>query len=361
MMKRLQPIAVAAIGGLLALTAVTSTAANADPLGDAHAQARQLQAQVAHLQLQVEIASEQFDGAQAHLAELVTEQAQATHVATAARATANSARAVADSRARALYMSGGTIGLYASVLSGQNPSQLLAGLHSVQAISSAGTQALLTVAASEKTAEAADAEVATLRTQQDALTAQAANASATVENALAEQEQALADTNAEVITLEAQLAAQLAAQQKAQDAHTLAVARQAAAAVGLLTGNPSRLALTVIAAAGSQLGKPYVFGGSGPDTWDCSGLTQWAFSRAGVVLPRTAADQYAAIPTKIGLGILEPGDLLFWATDTTDPTTIHHVAIYVGGGMMLAAPHAGANVQVQPVYLDGYFGAARVG
>ena len=353
--------ALAAIGGLLALTTVTGTAASADPLGDAHAQARQLQAQVSHLQLQVEVASEKYDGAQTHLAELVTEQAQAAHVAADARATADNARAVADSRARALYMSGGTIGLYASVLSGQNPNQLLAGLHSVQAISDADNHALLTVASSEKTAEAADAEVASLRTQQDVLTAEAANASATVQNALAEQQQALADTNSEVITLEAQLAAELAAQQKAQDARTLAVARQAAAAVGLLTGNPSRLALTVIAAAGSQLGKPYVFGGSGPDSWDCSGLTQWAFSRAGVVLPRTAADQYAAIPTKIGLGTLEPGDLLFWATDITDPTTIHHVAIYVGDGMMVAAPHAGTNVQVQPVYLDGYIGAARVG
>jgi cell wall-associated NlpC family hydrolase len=360
-MRRCRPAAFAVVGCLLALTTLTSTAASADPLGDAHAQARVLQAQVQHLQLQVEVASEKFDGAQAHLAELVTEQAQATRVATAARAAADSAHATADSSARALYMSGGTMGLYASVLSGQNPSRLLDGLHSVQAVSDADTHALLTVASSEKVAEAADAEVAALRTRQDVLTAQAANASATVENALAEQQQTLADTNAQVVTLEAQFEAQQEAQQAAQDAQTLALAQQAAAAVGLLAGNPSRFALTVIAAAETQLGKPYVFGGSGPDSWDCSGLTQWAFSRAGVVLPRTAADQYAAIPDKIALGTLEPGDLLFWATDTSDPTTIHHVAIYVGGGMMLAAPHTGANVQIQPVYLDGYIGAARIG
>jgi peptidoglycan DL-endopeptidase CwlO len=360
-MRRYRPAALAAVGCLLALTTLASTAASADPLGDADAQARVLQAQVAHLQLQVEVASEKFDGAQAHLAELVTEQAQATRVATAARAAADSARAIADSSARALYMSGGTMGLYASVISGQDPTRLLDGLHSVQAVSDADTHALLTVASSEKTAEAADAEVAALRTRQDLLTAQAASATTTVENALAEQQQTLADTNAQVVTLEAQFAAQVEAQQEAQDAQTLALARQAAAAVGLIAGNPSRLALTVIAAAGKQLGKPYVFGGSGPDSWDCSGLTQWAFGQAGIVLPRTAADQYAAIPDKIALGTLEPGDLLFWATDTSDPTTIHHVAIYVGGGMMLAAPHTGANVQVQPVYLDGYIGAARVG
>ena len=90
-------------------------------------------------------------------------------------------------------------------------------------------------------------------------------------------------------------------------------------------------------------------------------MTQWAFRQAGVVLPRTAAQQYAAVGAKISLGQLRPGDLLFWATDTNDPSTIHHVAIYVGGGMMLAAPHTGTVVQIEPVYLDGYIGAVRIG
>jgi peptidoglycan DL-endopeptidase CwlO len=360
-MKRHRPAVLVTVGCLMALTTLTGTAASANPLGDAHAQARALQAQVEHLQLQVEVASEKFDGAQANLAQLVIEQEQATRVATSARSAAAAARATADSSARALYMSGGTMGLYASVISGQDPTRLLDGLHSVQVVSNANTNALLAVNASMQTADAADASVAALRTRQDVLTAQAANASADVANALAEQQQTLADANAQVVALEAQFAAQQEAEAEARDAQTLALAQQAAAAVGLVAGNPSRFALTVIAAAETQLGKPYVFGGSGPDSWDCSGLTQWAFRHAGVVLPRTAADQYAAIATKVALGTLEPGDLLFWATDTLDPTTIHHVAIYVGGGMMLAAPHTGVNVQIQPVYLDGYFGAARVG
>jgi cell wall-associated NlpC family hydrolase len=80
-----------------------------------------------------------------------------------------------------------------------------------------------------------------------------------------------------------------------------------------------------------------------------------------VYLPRTAAEQYLAVPTKVPLGELEPGDLLFWATDLSNPATIHHVAIYVGNGQMLAAPHTGTTVRIQPVYLDGYFGAVRPG
>ena len=56
---------------------------------------------------------------------------------------------------------------------------------------------------------------------------------------------------------------------------------------------------------------------------------------------------------------LQPGDLLFWATNTADPASIHHVALYIGGGYMIEAPHTGAVVHVTPVYLDGYFGATR--
>jgi peptidoglycan DL-endopeptidase CwlO len=337
-------------------------AANADPLSDAEEQARQLQAQVSKLELEVEIASERYDGAQAALVQLVISQEQATRAATAATEAADHARAVADTTTRALYTSGGITGLYASVLSGQNPAQLQAGLHSVQVVSDADTDALATVGTAVQAATAANAKVASLRTKQDELTAQAASATADAQNALAQEQAALQGAKAQVVTLEQQFQAQVAAEKAARDAQTLLAAQRAAAAVGLVnTAGVSRIALVAIAAAQTQLGKPYMYGAAGPDSWDCSGLTQWAFAQAGVLIPRTAADQYAAIPTKVPLGEIEPGDLLFWATDTSDPTTIHHVAIYVGNGMMLAAPHTGTNVSVEPVYLDGYIGAARVG
>lgn len=337
-------------------------AALADPLSDAETQARQLQAEVSKLELQVEEASERYDGAQAALVQLVITQEQATRAATAATEAAEHARAVADTTTRALYMSGGITGLYASVLSGQNPGQLQAGLHSVQVVSDADNDALATVGATLQTAAAANAEVNSVRTQQDELTAQAASATTDAQNALAQEQAALQGAKSQVVTLEQQFQAQVAAANAARDAATLRAAQQAAAAVGLTsTAGISRLALLAIEAAQTQIGKPYMYGAAGPDSWDCSGLTQWAFAHAGVLIPRTAADQYAAIPDKVALGQIQPGDLLFWATDITDPTTIHHVAIYVGNGLMLAAPHTGTNVQVEPVYLDGYIGAVRVG
>jgi cell wall-associated NlpC family hydrolase len=71
-----------------------------------------------------------------------------------------------------------------------------------------------------------------------------------------------------------------------------------------------------------------------------------------------AADQYNAGPHP-SLAALEPGDLLFWATDVTNPATIHHVTMYLGNGMMIAAPHTGTVVQIQPVYMPGFIGATR--
>jgi cell wall-associated NlpC family hydrolase len=361
-MAAMATVATASSNSNLPATPALTLAARADPLSDAETQARQLQIEVSRLQLQVEQASERYDGAQAALVQLVITQEQATRAATAATEAADHARAVADTTTRALYMSGGITGLYASVLTGQNPGQLQTGLHSVQVVSDADTDALATVGTALHAAAAANSQVASLRTKQDELTAQAATATTDAQNALAEEQAALQGAKAQVVTLEQQFQAQVAAENAARDAATLAAARRAAAAVGLVnTGGVSRIALFAIQAAQTQLGKPYMYGGAGPDSWDCSGLTQWAFAQAGVLIPRTAADQYAAIPDKVALGQLAPGDLLFWATNTSDPTTIHHVAIYVGNGLMLAAPHTGANVQVQPVYLDGYIGAVRVG
>jgi cell wall-associated NlpC family hydrolase len=113
----------------------------------------------------------------------------------------------------------------------------------------------------------------------------------------------------------------------------------------------------------AQLGKPYQWGGAGPASWDCSGLVMVAYAQVGVPLEHNAAAQYAetdkaALPLD-GTANLEPGDLLFWAYDTSDPTTIHHVAIYVGDGEVVDAPHTGTVVQVQPWWPEGFFGATR--
>jgi cell wall-associated NlpC family hydrolase len=124
--------------------------------------------------------------------------------------------------------------------------------------------------------------------------------------------------------------------------------------VGLpVGGNLARL-WTFLAA---QLGKPYQWGATGPDSWDCSGLMMVAWEQVGLRLPRTAADQYAYTQAAaVPLTALQPGDLVFWGPSAP---AIEHVAIYVGNGQILDAPDTGSTVQVQQIWTDGLFGATR--
>lgn len=100
-----------------------------------------------------------------------------------------------------------------------------------------------------------------------------------------------------------------------------------------------------LAFAESQMGKPYQWGGAGPATYDCSGLTMVAWGKAGVYMPHSAQDQYD-MTARVPLGDLQPGDLVFFGT----PTDVYHVGMYVGGGNMVDAPETGQDVMIQPIY-----------
>ena len=118
---------------------------------------------------------------------------------------------------------------------------------------------------------------------------------------------------------------------------------------GASSANGSGAAAVAIAYARSQIGKPYVWGGTGPNGWDCSGLTQAAYGAAGVRLPRVTQQQVFS-GTAVTRANLAPGDLVF-----PDPG---HVGIYTGGGMFVEAPHTGLNVREIPVY--GVWRARRI-
>ena len=108
-----------------------------------------------------------------------------------------------------------------------------------------------------------------------------------------------------------------------------------------------------------QLGKPYQWGGTGPDSYDCSGLTMDAWAQAGVQLLHYTGYQWEEGP-HVPLNELQRGDLLFYATSTADPSTIHHVGIYIGDGMMVDAPYTGAFVRIDSMYQPGgLIGAVR--
>jgi peptidoglycan DL-endopeptidase CwlO len=103
-----------------------------------------------------------------------------------------------------------------------------------------------------------------------------------------------------------------------------------------------------------ELGKPYVYGAAGPDSFDCSGLTMYVWAKAGAGLPHSAAGQWDDT-VRVPMGAIQPGDLVFFYQP------VDHVGIYVGGGEMIVAPHTGTDVKYESIYEPGLDGAGRVG
>ncbi|KOV71200.1 hypothetical protein ADK64_00890 [Streptomyces sp. MMG1121] len=145
----------------------------------------------------------------------------------------------------------------------------------------------------------------------------------------------LADAQKLLNTLTAKEKQQLAAEQQRAD-------RSSTERVDLGNTPPaSGRAAAAFAAAQSQIGKPYVYGATGTASYDCSGLTSWAYAQAGVSIPRTS-EQQATIGTRISsVNDLQVGDLVFFYGD------IHHVGLYAGNGQVLHAPHTGAVVRYE--------------
>ncbi|HEU5034658.1 MAG TPA: NlpC/P60 family protein [Mycobacteriales bacterium] len=351
------------LAALAAAVAATATAAVgvgpgravADPVGDARARAAALAQTVDRLQVAAEVATERYDAVEAQLGQAVIRQELAERQVESDQESATAAADQVTARVRALYESGGRASLLATVLTGTDPADALARLHVVSNILSFDDAGVAAAVRTTDRARQLAAQLTAAASEVTRLQHAAAVATGRVRSLLLAQQRALSAATAEVRRL---LAARQAALAAASAADFTAALRAAGGTLDGSTVPPNATAAGAIAAARSRLGDPYVWGATGPHSFDCSGLTQWSYAHVGVQLPRVAADQWNAGP-HVALADLEPGDLLFWATDVTNPATIHHVAIYLGNGMMIAAPHTGDVVKVQPVYMSGYIGATR--
>jgi peptidoglycan DL-endopeptidase CwlO len=342
-------VLVAGVGGL-------GAPASADPtVAGAQAQADALAKQVAALQVQVEVATETYDGIEEQLGDVVTRYLTASQQVGTLTSTADALRLAKIQRVRALYMAGGQVGLYAQVLDGTDINDVLSRLAAVTHVLDADSHAIAVGDARLAQASADAAALDVLAARRTVLQGQAQAAQATVQGLLQQRQGQLASANALVRLLVLQAEQRAAAAAAAASAAVLGTA--ATPPVTLPPGTPATV-VAAVAAARSKLGDPYLWGATGPGAFDCSGLTQWAYAQAGLTLPRTSREQWFTGPHP-GLDQLQPGDLLFWATDLTDPASIHHVALYIGDGYIIEAPHTGAYVQVSPVDLTGYFGATR--
>lgn len=321
-----------------------------------------------------EVAFEAYDGARVKLA------AADRGAATARRVLAAAQRAVAAGQrrvvgfARSAYETGG-MSTVDAFLSPGGPRKLVARMG-----------ALAVIDASQRTTEqqlqAAEVYRGVVSRQANAVAAKAARAAAAAARDKAAAQAAVSRQRALLKTLherQSQLNTLLARARgranRLQREHEAALVRARAAAAAApppvtgtspYAGATGSLGGTISAATGlaavhvaeAQIGKPYQWGGAGPNTFDCSGLVMWSYDQVGVHLDHWTGDQWNE-GAHVSRAELRPGDLVFFAYDTSDPATIHHVGMYIGGGEMVEAPYTGADVQISSYDRPDYIGAVR--
>ncbi|GGU63972.1 glycoside hydrolase [Streptomyces albospinus] len=206
----------------------------------------------------------------------------------------------------------------------------------------------ITMALASSAAESADAaQQAALNYERQALQ----DAAAAKADKAANKAKAAAEKKAEA-EAEAKKAADEA--RKAKEA-TQARASRSDERTSLSTSSATGSVATLVSFLKAQLGKAYVLGSSGPSSYDCSGLTQAAFSQIGVNLPRVSQSQ-STTGTQVSLSNLQVGDILYWGS----AGSAYHVAVYVGGGNFIGAQNPSTGIVERPLSYDQPTGAVRV-
>jgi len=310
-----------------------------------------------------QIAAEQYDEATVRLQEAQLAVQRAADLAVAAALRLNRARDDLGRLAAAAYRDQNGLSAVSMFLTSNGPDELATSAH---LLIRQATELKATVRAADTAKQQADAaKSAAEAAVRDRIAAQeqVAAAAQRAKDAVAAEQGQVADIAARRDQLLAELAAAEHTSVELERQRQEGLAEEAARRAVLAAASASRAkyaaagyngtaASKAIAFANAQLGKPYVWGGTGPGSYDCSGLAMRAWEAAGVELPHFAAFQYQA-SHPIGYTDLRPGDLLFWATDGSDSNTIHHEAIYIGGQKMIQAPKSGENVEISSMWMWG--------
>ncbi|MGW0648523.1 NlpC/P60 family protein [Streptomyces umbrinus] len=346
----------------LTSVALLSQTANASPSEEPRPSLEEVEKKVGDLYRQAETASEKYNAAK----EKTTKQKKRvdTLLDDVARRTEklNDAREELGTFAAAQYRTGAAAPDTASLLLADNPQDYFDQTQLMDRLTSRQKQSVddyvtQQTATTEKRQEASESLETLTRTQSSLKTSKAdvqrklATARDLLSKLTTEEKARLAAIERQKQE-EAQRKADELARQQAADAERRR--QEAAQGTGTSTGSGSASGTSgsaastakadkALAFARAQVGKPYVWGASGPGSYDCSGLTQAAWKAAGVTLPRTTWDQVKA-GTTVSVNSAQPGDLVFFYDD------ISHVGIYIGDGMMIHAPKPGAYVREESIY-----------
>ncbi|MDF3301072.1 C40 family peptidase [Streptomyces tropicalis] len=354
----------------LATAALTSVAlltqsAEAAPPGGGRPSVEEVEKKVDDLYRQAESATEKYDEAKertarqrGRVAALLDDVAQRTD-------RLNKAREKLGSFAAAQYRTGTSASDTATFLLADTPqdyfdqSQLMSRLteHQKRMVDDYGAQMSSTLRKrreATRSLETLTASQGDIRTAKATVQKKLADARELLSRLTAEEKARLAAAEREkqqeaarrAAELAKQEAARRAAQQDTAPSGTPGTSGSGSGSTGTAGSSASAKAGKALAFARAQIGKPYVWGATGPGSYDCSGLTQAAWRAAGVALPRTTYDQVDT-GTTVPLSQAQPGDLVFFYDD------ISHVGLYIGDGMMIHAPKPGAYVREESIYYDG--------
>jgi cell wall-associated NlpC family hydrolase len=388
---RLAAVAFATTTVVAGLTATAAPAGAVSTIAQQQAKAAAIRAQIDAESMHVAQLAEQYNGAKVAVEAAQAKVAAAQAGVAAAQARRDELKSTLARRAASLYRGAGNQSPFASVdANNMVKTARIAQYGDVAAKKDRTLLAEVRAAQARLTTEKAAAETARADAAQQAASASAAyNAASAADRALrnqlsqidAETQRLIAQQRAEAARVEAARLAELAriaAQQRAaarpgSPAPTPTTRPRTTGATGspgspittsttvspALNGSPfgpppavSPKAAGAVAFARAQLGKPYVFATSGPDTFDCSGLTMAAWASVGVRMAHYSGSQAVAFP-KIAYQDLQPGDLVLFYSD------LHHVGIYIGGGMMIHAPQTGDVVKIASAWRSNFMWGVR--
>ena len=330
--RRVRP-ALVGLAALGAAALLIPPLASATPSPAAPPDIASVQKQLDALAAKNEMLVEQFDHAQV----VVAADQKAAHAAhrAAVRSQAEYARVRVElSQTVTAQYEGGSFSATGALLSSPSGQSYLDQLDTLSLMSAHTAQMIARAGTTKQAAKSAQHTAATLLASATAKRDKLADQRVVVQKQIDKYTTMLSALNA----------AQRAAFQRAHARPVPAAAVTSATAA--LRGPPAKggpggsaLARQAVSFALAQVGKPYVFAASGPDAYDCSGLTMAAWGSVGVALPHSAADQYN-YGTHVSLSELQPGDLIFMYQP------IGHVEMYIGNGMVVSAPQPGENVLV---------------
>jgi cell wall-associated NlpC family hydrolase len=351
------------------LTSVGLVVAAPASVADVQSQIDSAKKQLAQLDNQAQAASDRYDAAVIKLTSAQTNASKANDALKSAQSKVAALQQKVAGFAAAEYR-GEAPSLVDGLITDGSADTFVSRLSTMQAVSSSETQTLSSVTAAHRAEQQAQVNSKAALTNQknatEALSADrnqiltAANKEKSLLGNLVSKEQAIekAAKTAEIRQAAAAAAAQLQARERATTTATTVVA-QAVTSTQSAPPPPSGSggAHTAVEWAYREIGKPYVYGAAGPNSFDCSGLVQYVWGKAGVYLSHYTGSQYSE-GSHVSRSQLEPGDLVFFVGSDGSYSAPGHVGIYIGGGQMIDAPYTGVNVRIDPLQSD-YVGATR--